>query len=160
MGTVATPPLTSRSSSWFISGSLLIRRGPSHRTRSATSGLEGFRQDFCRMARAAAGPVENLLSAGDPRGNDLCALASVLDRRKQSLPPDGNREVVVLSLKAERGRHPAAAGIDLLHAEARNQAQGLEGRTSSHQCLLVAVAVDEDAPLGRPKSACQIPAPP
>src|SRR3972149_3844795 len=118
-----------------------------------------LRENLGRMPGPAAGPVQDLLAAGDPRGNDLCALASGLDRRKQSLPPDGNREVVGPSPKPEGAPHPAAAGIDLLHAEARNQAQGLEGRTSSHQCLLVAVAVDEDAPLGRPKGACTIPPP-
>ena len=103
------------------------------------------------MFRPAPGPVENLLPTRDSRGNDLHLRPDLLDRRKQALPADSYREVVVLSLEAEGARHAAATCIDLINRESRDQAQGFDRRPGPDQRLLMAVAVDENPPFSFPK---------
>jgi hypothetical protein len=100
--------------------------------------------------------VEDLLSARDPRSYDLDTSLCLLDRRKQALSANGDREFVMLFLETERAGHPATARIDLLDGETRDQAQGVNCRAGPDRSLLMAVAVEENAPFRFPKSCLKL----
>ena len=100
-----------------------------------------------RMFRQAAGPVENLLSAGDPRRDDVYLSPGFLDRWEQPLPADSNREIVVFFLESEGSGHPTTACVDLFNDETGDQLQRLDRRAGPDQCLLMAVPMEQNASL-------------
>src|SRR3972149_3789379 len=87
----------------------------------------------------------DLLAAGDARRDPLDVGARGLHGGSEAAVSEGDREGVVLRLKAEGPRHPAAAGIHLLDVEACPPERGHSGRRP-HQRLLMAVAVEEPLP--------------
>src|SRR5213083_3733978 len=84
----------------------------------------------------------DLLAARDPRRHDHGVSMRGLDGGRQPPAAERDGDVVVLALEAERARHPAAPGVDLLHPEAR-PLEGRDRRGRAHERLLVAVTVQE-----------------
>ncbi len=62
----------------------------------------------------------------------------------------------MLFLETERAGHPATACIDLFDGETRNEAQGIYRRPRPDRSLLMAVAVEENAPFRFPKSCLKL----
>ena len=73
---------------------------------------DGVPQQFGRMFGAPAGQMLDLLSAGDPRCDDLYLVAARLDCRNQPALTYFCGEIVMLFLEAEGAGHAAAAGVD------------------------------------------------
>src|SRR5438034_10777019 len=87
----------------------------------------------------------DLLAARDPGRHDHGVSRRRLDGGDQPPAAERDGDVVVLPLEAERARHPAAPGVDLLHPEARPR-ERRDRRPRADERLLVAVAVQERAP--------------
>src|SRR3989441_1805885 len=87
----------------------------------------------------------DLLAARDAGRRDHGVRGCRLDGGDQAAIAERDRDVVVLALEAERARHPAAPGVDLLDPEAR-PLEGRDRRGRAHERLLVAVTVQEHLP--------------
>src|SRR5437879_11396435 len=84
------------------------------------------------MFGAAPRQVLDLLPTGDAGRDDLGFRVGGLHGGRQATIAERDRDVVVLPLEAERARHAAAAGVDLLNLEAR-PAERSEEHTSELQ---------------------------
>src|SRR5215471_114818 len=108
------------------------------------------------MLGAPAGQVLDLLAAGDALRDDLGLGGRGLHCECQPAIAQGDRDIVVLALEAERARHPAAARVDLLDLEPRPAKRG-DRRARPDERLLVAVAVQERLLTLRPERERQAP---
>src|SRR5207245_4578770 len=84
----------------------------------------------------------DLLAARDAGRRDHGVRGCRLDGGDQAAIAERDRDVVVLALEAERARHPAAPGVDLLDPEAR-PLEGRDRRGRAHERLLLAQTVQE-----------------
>src|SRR5271157_5699898 len=108
------------------------------------------RQYLDRMYRVDPGQAVNLAATGEA-GGDEAGLRVGGRGGKQHPVGQGDADVVVAVLIAERAGHAAAAGIELVDLQAGNTLQGGQ-RTGGPECgLLLAVAVQQDAPVQRPE---------
>src|SRR5262245_27337378 len=94
------------------------------------------------MLRAPSGEMLDLLPARDAGGHDLGLGVRRLDGGGQPSIPEGDRDVVVLCLEAERSGHAAAARVDLAHLEPGPLERG-DRRARADHGLLMAVPVEQ-----------------
>src|SRR5215467_591536 len=102
--------------------------------------------DLQRMAGRPAGPVGDLLAAGNPGCRDDRVTGFRADRREQAELADPHGQLVVLRLEAERAGHAAAARVHLADLGAGDRAQQRHGGGGAGDRLLVTVPVEQDAP--------------
>src|SRR5437016_13360799 len=96
----------------------------------------------------------DLLAARDAGRRDHGVRGCRLDGGDQAAIAERDRDVVVLALEAERARHSAAPGIDLLHPKACPP-EGRDGRRRADERFLVAVPMQQRRPAvaGEPELA-------
>ena len=66
--------------------------------------------------------------------------------RKEAHGPDLERQIVVLTLEAERARHAAAPSVEHVDRRTRNAAQQRNASRRRTRCFLMAVAVKQNRP--------------
>src|SRR2546428_9030529 len=98
----------------------------------------------------------DLLAARDAGRRDHGVRGCRLDGGDQAAIAERDRDVVVLALEAERARHPAAPGVDLLHPEAR-PLEGRDRRGPAPERPLVAGNVQEDPESVARAAALEVP---
>jgi hypothetical protein len=94
------------------------------------------------MLGFATSKMLDLLAARDASSNDLHSRIRRLDSRNKTPIRNGEREIIMLFLKAKRACHPAAAGVHFIHVKA-GPPERCHCRSGSHQGLLMAVAMEE-----------------
>src|SRR4051794_5990130 len=108
--------------------------------------IEYLPEDLDRVACAPSGPVRDLLPAGHAGRGDHGVRGLLADRGEQAHPADAHGQLVVLLLEAEGPGHSAAPGVELDDLGARDLLEQPDGGRRARERLLMAVAVEEDAP--------------
>src|SRR5581483_7212074 len=109
---------------------------------SVESGLEV--EQLRQMERLAAGAeMADLLAAGEAVGDHQRIGRARAHRRQQHALADHARELEALGAVAERARHPATSGVELLRTQPPDAAE--DGHLGPHagKRLLMAMAVNE-----------------
>src|SRR5262245_37938095 len=100
-------------------------------------------QERCRVNRANAGELPNLVPARCPRCYNRRARWKVADRRHEPAFRDTPGDFEVLLEIAERTGHSAATCIGLDDFASRNSRHQCNCRCNEAHCLLVAMAVQQ-----------------
>ncbi len=101
------------------------------------------------MAARCVGEVGDLVAAACAVGDEPFVVAEFADGGEEFEFGDAAGDLRVFRLVAERAGHPAAAGGDGLDLEVGDRAEDVQRRAVRAERLLVAVAVDADAPDGK-----------
>src|SRR5271157_4244234 len=126
-------------------GVILIPRRP-----DKLDSIKLCRQELDRVHRVDPGQAVNLAATGEA-GGDEAGLRVGGRGVKQHTVGQGDADVVVAMLIAKRAGHAAAAGIELVDLQAGNVLQGGQRTGGPDRGLLLAVAVQQDAPVQRPE---------
>ncbi len=108
------------------------------------------------MERANVGAVGDLMATTKSASNDSRAGRTAADGGEEAVLTNLHRNVVMLFFVSEGAGHTAAASVDLLDGCAGDAIEEALHSSAGEECLLMAVAVDENLVERRAEAAFQI----